>query len=69
MKNSSRPTPPAHLANAAEGVADYVRISESFAIECLKIFVTNVILIFESEYLRNPNSNDVQRLLKMKKLS
>ncbi|XP_074352047.1 uncharacterized protein LOC141691208 [Apium graveolens] len=50
---------------SADGVDDYVRIGESAVIKCLKRFVTNVILIFESEYLRNPNSNDVQRLLKM----
>ncbi|XP_074358043.1 uncharacterized protein LOC141697528 [Apium graveolens] len=50
---------------SADAVDDYVCIGESTAIECLKRFVTNVILIFESEYLRNPNSNDVQRLLKM----
>ncbi|XP_074377167.1 uncharacterized protein LOC141718685 [Apium graveolens] len=46
-------------------VDDYVRIGESTAIECLKKFVTKVILIFEDEYLRKPNENDVQRLLKM----
>ncbi|XP_074347229.1 uncharacterized protein LOC141686067 [Apium graveolens] len=50
---------------SADVVDDYVRIDESTEIECLKRFVTNVILIFESEYLRKPNSNDVQRLLKM----
>ena len=43
----------------ADAVDDYVRIGTSTAIECLNKFVTNVILIFESEY---PNSNDVQRL-------
>ena len=50
---------------SADAVDDYVRIGESTAIECLKKFVTGVIFIFESEYLRKPNSNDVQRLLKM----
>ena len=50
---------------SADAVDDYVRIGESNAIECLNFFVINVILIFESEDLRNPNSNDVQRLLKM----
>ena len=48
----------------ADAVDDYVRIGTSTTIECLKKFVTNVILIFESEYLRKPNSNDV-RLLKI----
>ncbi|XP_074351499.1 uncharacterized protein LOC141690613 [Apium graveolens] len=46
-------------------VDDYVRIGESTAVECLKKFVSNVITIFEGEYLRKPNSNDKQRLLQM----
>ncbi|XP_074361343.1 uncharacterized protein LOC141701604 [Apium graveolens] len=50
-----------------DAVDDYVCIGTSTAIECLKKFVTNIILIFESEYLRKPNSNDVQRLIKMGK--
>ena len=50
---------------SADVVDDYVRIGESTTIECLKRFVTDVVLIFENEYLRKPNSNDVQRLLKM----
>ncbi|XP_074376738.1 uncharacterized protein LOC141718253 [Apium graveolens] len=49
----------------ADAVDDYVCIGKSTAIECLKKFVTDIILIFENEYLRKPNSNDVQRLLKM----
>ncbi|XP_074346316.1 uncharacterized protein LOC141685089 [Apium graveolens] len=49
----------------ADAVDDYVRIGKSTAIECLKNVVTHIILIFENEYLRKPNSNDVQRLLKM----
>ena len=50
---------------SADAVDDYVRIGESTAIECLEKFVEDVILVFESEYLRKPNSNDIQRLLKM----
>ncbi|KAL9688826.1 hypothetical protein QQ045_033250 [Rhodiola kirilowii] len=50
---------------SADAVDDYVRIGESTEIECLKKFVTDVIVIFEGEYLRKPNSNDVQRLLEM----
>ncbi|XP_074346176.1 uncharacterized protein LOC141684943 [Apium graveolens] len=49
----------------ADVVDDYVRIGTSTVIECFEKFVTNVILVFDSEYLRKPNSNDVQRLLKM----
>ena len=50
---------------SADAVDDYVRIGESTAIECLKKFVTDVILVFENEYLRKPNSIDIRRLLEM----
>ncbi|XP_074323389.1 uncharacterized protein LOC141660311 [Apium graveolens] len=50
---------------SADAVDDYVRIGESTTIECLKKLVSNVITIFEGEYLRKPNSTDVQRLLQM----
>ncbi|XP_074326893.1 uncharacterized protein LOC141664837 [Apium graveolens] len=50
---------------SADAVDDYVRIGESIAVEGLKKFVSNVITIFEGEYLRKPNSNDMQRLLQM----
>ncbi|XP_074353233.1 uncharacterized protein LOC141692331 [Apium graveolens] len=52
---------------SADAVDDYIRIGESTAIECLKKFVSNVIMIFESEYLRKPNSDDVQCLLQMER--
>ncbi|XP_015950820.3 uncharacterized protein LOC107475674 [Arachis duranensis] len=50
---------------AADAVDDYVRIDESTTIECLEKFVEGVISVFEDEYLRKPNPNDVQRLLQM----
>ncbi|XP_074373481.1 uncharacterized protein LOC141713809 [Apium graveolens] len=50
---------------SADAVDDYVRIGESTAVEALKKFVFNIITLFEGEYLRKPNSNDVQRLLQM----
>ncbi|XP_016205964.1 uncharacterized protein LOC107646283 [Arachis ipaensis] len=50
---------------AADAVDDYVRIGESTTIECLEKFVEGVISVFEDEYLRKPNPNDVQRLLQM----
>ncbi|XP_057744733.1 uncharacterized protein LOC130962549 [Arachis stenosperma] len=50
---------------AADAVDNYVRIGESTTIECLKKFVEGVILVFENEYLRKPNSNDVRRMLQM----
>ncbi|XP_020963991.1 uncharacterized protein LOC107611553 [Arachis ipaensis] len=50
---------------AADAVDDYVCIGESTTIECLEKFVEGVISVFEDEYLRKPNPNDVQRLLQM----
>ncbi|XP_057723956.1 uncharacterized protein LOC130939906 [Arachis stenosperma] len=50
---------------AADAVDDYVCIGESTTIECLKTFVEGVISVFQDEYLRKPNPNDVQRLLQM----
>ena len=50
---------------SADAVDDYVRICESTIIECLKKFVEDVILVFKIEYLRKPNSNDIQHLLQM----
>ncbi|XP_025625147.1 uncharacterized protein [Arachis hypogaea] len=50
---------------AADAAYDYVHIGESSTIECLKKFVEGVISVFEDEYLRKPNINDVQRLLQM----
>ena len=50
---------------SADAVDDYMRIGESTAIECLYKFVEDVILVFETKYLRKPNSNDVRRLLQM----
>ena len=52
---------------SADAVDDYVRIGESTTIECLEKFVEDVILVFKTEYLRKPNSNDVQHLLQMVK--
>ena len=40
-------------------IDNYVRIGESIAIECLEKFVEDVILVFETEYLRKPNLNNV----------
>ena len=48
---------------AANAVDDYVRIGESTTIECLEKFVEGVISVFEDEYLRKPNPNDVRHLL------
>ncbi|XP_058771943.1 uncharacterized protein LOC131645627 [Vicia villosa] len=45
---------------------EYVRIGESTAIECLERFVRGVNEVFGAEYLRRPNSNDVEHLLQMR---
>ncbi|XP_074326918.1 uncharacterized protein LOC141664863 [Apium graveolens] len=50
---------------SADAVDDYVRIGEITGVERLKFFVSNVITIFEGEYLRKSNSIDVQQLLQM----
>ncbi|CAM8991539.1 unnamed protein product [Rhodiola kirilowii] len=50
---------------SVDAVDDYVRIGETTAIECVKKFASDVITIFESEYLRKPNSDDIQRLVQM----
>ncbi|XP_057733835.1 uncharacterized protein LOC130949011 [Arachis stenosperma] len=50
---------------AADAVDDYVHIGESTTIKCLEKFVEGVIFVFQDEYLRKLNPNDVQRLLQM----
>ncbi|CAN1142863.1 hypothetical protein LINPERPRIM_LOCUS26223, partial [Linum perenne] len=49
----------------ADHYDEYLRIGESTAIECLMKLCRCVIEVFGSEYLRKPNSNDVQRLLQL----
>ena len=50
---------------SAYAVDDNVRIRKSTAVEGLKKFISIVVTIFEGEYLRKPNSNDIQRPLQM----
>ena len=49
--------------SAADQVDEYVRIGESTAMECLKRFCKAVVEIYEEQYLREPNEEDVRRLL------
>ncbi|CAH9131181.1 unnamed protein product [Cuscuta epithymum] len=49
---------------AADILDEYVQIGESTAIESLKRFCDAIIGIFEKQYLRKPNKDDVARLLK-----
>ncbi|KAK3232470.1 hypothetical protein Dsin_004351 [Dipteronia sinensis] len=48
----------------ADFLDEYVQIGESTAIESLKHFCDVVIRVFETQYLRKPNTNDIARLLK-----
>ncbi|XP_062208920.1 uncharacterized protein LOC133910594 [Phragmites australis] len=48
---------------AADATDDYIRITESTAVESLKRFVKAIVEIFGDEYLRSPNDNDTARLL------
>ncbi|XP_074363057.1 uncharacterized protein LOC141703421 [Apium graveolens] len=47
----------------ADVVDDYVRISENTTIESLRRFLKAIVEIFEVEYLRRPNEQDVSKLL------
>jgi len=49
----------------SDNVDDYVRIGVSTAVECLESFVTGVHTIFGPQYLRRPNNEDTERLLKI----
>ncbi|XP_020266145.1 uncharacterized protein LOC109841599 [Asparagus officinalis] len=48
---------------SADSTDEYVRIGESTAIVCLKRFCRAIVEVFEDEYLRTPNVDDVARLL------
>ncbi|XP_020257093.1 uncharacterized protein LOC109833716 [Asparagus officinalis] len=50
---------------AAEACDEYVKIGESTTIECTRNFCDGVIALFQDEYLRRPNVEDVQRLLQV----
>ena len=49
----------------ADAIDEYVRIGQTTTIECLQRFVKGVIEIYGENYLRRPNSDDIQRLLQM----
>lgn len=51
----------------ADAIDDYIRIGESTAIESLKKFVTTIVQIFGEQYLRKPNSADINRLMEVAK--
>jgi hypothetical protein len=51
--------------SSVDQIDDNIRIGESTTIECLEHFVKGVNEIYEAEYLRRPNNDDIQRLLQM----
>jgi hypothetical protein len=55
------------LANGspADQLDEYIKIGESTAVECLKLFVQGVIAKFGAEYLRRPTVEDVERLMQI----
>lgn len=48
----------------ADLLDEYIQIGESTAIESLKHFCDAIIGLFEEQYLRRPNKDDIERLLK-----
>ena len=44
---------------------EYLKIGDSTAVECMKMFVQGVIDKFGGEYLRRPTTVDVERLLQI----
>jgi hypothetical protein len=48
---------------AADTIDAYVCIGESTAIESMRRLVVAVVEVFEAEYLRSPNENDITRLI------
>ena len=50
---------------AADATDEYLRISESTAITSMRRFVQAVVRVFGEEYLRRPNQDDLNRLLRI----
>ncbi|XP_020262486.1 uncharacterized protein LOC109838451 [Asparagus officinalis] len=50
---------------AADACDEYVKIGETTAVECVSKFSEGIVAIFENDYLRRPNEEDLQRLLKV----
>jgi hypothetical protein len=49
--------------SSADSLDEYLRMSESTALESLKRFCKSIISIYANEYMRKPNQDDVDRLL------
>ena len=52
---------------AADAVDEVVRLGESTILICLKEFCSSVVNLFGEEYLREPNQDDISRLLEENK--
>ncbi|XP_076943458.1 uncharacterized protein LOC143613706 [Bidens hawaiensis] len=50
---------------SADQCDEYIRIGESTSIECLHKFCRSIVEVFGPRYLRRPNQDDIQRLLKL----
>ena len=48
---------------SSDSVDEYVRIAESTALKCLKLFAAAVVDIFSEVYLRQPTADDIERHL------
>ncbi|KZV29730.1 hypothetical protein F511_05824 [Dorcoceras hygrometricum] len=48
-----------------DNLDEYLRMGESTSIKCLFSFCQYVVELFGDRYLRKPDANDIQRLLKM----
>jgi hypothetical protein len=51
--------------SAADDLDEYLKIGDSTAMECMKKFTEGVIAMFGEEYLRQPITEDLERLLKL----
>lgn len=49
---------------SADAVDEYIKIGESTAIQSMKMFVNDIIEIYGKEYLRPPNSDELDIILK-----
>ncbi|XP_058776996.1 uncharacterized protein LOC131651349 [Vicia villosa] len=50
---------------SADSVDDYLRIGETTTLKCVDKFTRGVISIFGAQYLRRPNAEDIERLMRM----
>ncbi|XP_047327607.1 uncharacterized protein LOC124931224 [Impatiens glandulifera] len=50
---------------AGDACDEYVKIGETTTLECTRIFCETIIALFQDEYLRQPNGEDLQRLLQV----